>query len=154
MELRGIFGIDNKFIEDSLQNSKEESKIANDVHNYINDEDLENANATIVNGVRMDAENNPDIDINLDKSDINMISKSKEAEQIQEEKKRARECTICYTNPVWILSYPCCHLCLWQEWADIIMKADKKCPIWRILIVSIVKIDRKNIINPKEKRLM
>ena len=100
MELRGIFGIDNKFIEDSLQNSKEESKIANDVHNYINDEDLENANATVVNGVRMDAENNPDIDINLDKSDINMISKSKEAEQIQEEKKRARECTICYTNPV------------------------------------------------------
>ena len=154
MELRGIFGIDNKFCDDSLQNSREESKISNDVQNQINVENYDQVNAMIVDGTPMDVSSNIDVDINLNKSEINIISKAKEAEQIQEEKKRSRECTIWYTNSVWILGYPCCHLWLCQEWADIIMKADKKCPICRNIIVSIVKIDRKNIMNTKDKRLM
>ena len=59
-----------------------------------------------------------------------------------EEHKGSPQCIACLENTVAILAYPWCHLCLCEDWADIVMNGAKKWPMCRNLIISTVKINK------------
>ena len=144
MELKDIYGLDHQTQEPRPTHTREESKSLNKTKARLqeNDDCLPSL-GRVVQGTPMGRAVEAAANNNLQKSEINMRSKAKTISGIQEEGKQAVECTVCYTNPVTILAYPCCHLCLCQDCTRVIMKADKKCPICRNIIMSTVKIQRK-----------
>lgn len=120
MELRDIYGLDNTLANDfqitPTGTPVEEKKVEDQNDMEVQDlEDSLNGQNSVVQGKPINQTEQPSVNMNLQKTEVNLGKHQKQLSNVNEESKTPAECTICYTNPVTILAYPCCHLCLCED---------------------------------------